>query len=96
MIALNRLLDVEKQLCSCQNFEELHALVAQTIRQIHGIGELTVYDIAHRIGRYRSLSPQTVYLHAGAKDGAKALGITGARTSVPLKEFPEPFQEFEA
>jgi len=95
MIALNRLLDVEKRLCSCQNFEELHDLVAQTIRPIHGIGELTVYDIAHRIGRYRSLSPQTVYLHAGTKDGAKALGITGARASVPVKEFPKPFQKLQ-
>ena len=39
--------------------------------------ELLTYDVAERFGRYRGKYPQKVYLHAGAKAGAKTLGVHG-------------------
>lgn len=55
-----------------------------------GIGELTVYDVAHRIGTYLGLEPDKVYLHAGTAEGAEALGVRG-KTS-PLNAFPPAFR----
>ena len=59
------------------NFEEIHRLVEEEIGGIRGIGPLSVYDIAHRIGAYFRKTPRLVYLHAGARTGARAFNITG-------------------
>ena len=56
---------------------------------IHGIGELAVYDIACRIGAFLGLSPERVYLHAGTREGARALGLRGA--SVRKMDLPRAF-----
>ena len=42
---------------------------------------LLTYDVSERFGRYRGLYPEQVYLHAGAGQGARALGISGDRVS---------------
>jgi hypothetical protein len=42
-----------------------------------GIGELAVYDIAHRIAAFRGKEPSLVYLHRGTCVGARHLGFTG-------------------
>jgi len=55
----------------------VHRLVEERIAGIDGIGVLTVYDIAHRIGAYLGKEPTRVYAHAGTKVGALALGIDG-------------------
>ena len=39
------------------------------------LGELTVYDVAHRIGAYLQLEPDVVYLHRGTRIGARYLGL---------------------
>ena len=57
------------------NFDALIRLVDEKIGGIAGIGALTVYDIAHRIGAYLRKEPTRVYLHAGTRVGALALGI---------------------
>ena len=61
------------------DFEALHKYISDEIWSIRGIGDLTVYDIAQRIGAFRKLSPRYVYLHAGTKEGASALGLSGER-----------------
>jgi hypothetical protein len=38
-----------------------------------GVGPLTRYDTAHRIGERLALNPEKVYLHAGTRRGAEAL-----------------------
>jgi hypothetical protein len=63
------------RLREAKSFAELHNHVEKALGQIRGIGPLSVYDIAHRIGAYLKLEPQLVYLHAGARDGARALGL---------------------
>lgn len=58
------------------DFEELYHFVKSTIGSITGIGPLTVYDTAKRIGHIlkKPIYPSKyVYLCAGAADGAKGL-----------------------
>ena len=58
------------------DFEQLYDFVASVIAGISGIGPLTVYDTARRIGHLfdEPIYPQKyVYLSAGAMDGAKVL-----------------------
>lgn len=77
------LLSIVDQLEECRSFDELHDLVSSVIGPIHGIGRLTAYDTAARIGAHRGLEPAIVYLHAGTAIGARALGFTGKRTLDP-------------
>lgn len=73
-----RLQEVQGQLKRAATFDDLHRAIAEQIGSIKGIGTLTVYDIAHRIGAYFGKRPNLVYLHAGTRKGAKVFGITGA------------------
>jgi len=84
-----RLLAVD--LASCRSFDELHTTVNATIRDIHMIGALVVYDVAHRIGAFLHLEPERVYLHRGTRDGALALGLGRGREWIDLAELPEEF-----
>jgi hypothetical protein len=51
-----------------------------------GIAEMTVYDVAERIGRYLRWAPDRVYMHAGVRMGAEALGITTKRKAWLMPE----------
>jgi hypothetical protein len=59
-------------IASCRSFDELHAVVEEWTRDVPKIGDLAVYDIAHRIGAYLGLEPTLVYLHCGTRVGARA------------------------
>ncbi|MFO1477610.1 MAG: hypothetical protein U1F98_13285 [Verrucomicrobiota bacterium] len=74
------------------SFAALYDKVAAALRPIRGIGLLTIYDTVHRLGAYLELSPEQVYLHAGVRTGAKALGLADWRDKLPLSAFPMPFQ----
>jgi hypothetical protein len=76
---------------SVQSFDELHTLVRRTIGQISGIGPLTIYDTAHRIGAFLKIRPDFVYLHAGVRSGAKALGIGYHAAKLPMGALPKAF-----
>jgi hypothetical protein len=84
--ANSRLQAIIHRLGKAKSFTELHGFIAQQIGPIPGIGDLTVYDIAHRIGAYLSLGPEAIYLHAGTREGARALNLTGE--TIPLSEVP--------
>jgi hypothetical protein len=76
------------RLSKASSFSELYDSIEETIEPIRGIGRLTTYDIAHRIGAFLNLEPELVYLHAGTKDGARALGFRGNTidvTSLPIE-----------
>src|ERR1043166_623041 len=68
--AEGRLQGVARRLERAADFEALHESLESEIGSIHGIGELTVYDIAHRIGAYLRKAPALVYLHRGTRTGA--------------------------
>jgi hypothetical protein len=77
---------------SVHTFRELYERVASALRPIRGIGLLTIYDTAHRLGAYLKLSPDEVYLHAGVRKGAKALGLGDWKAKLPMSVFPPAFQ----
>ena len=76
-LAEERLQAAAKRLAGAEDFGALHDIVNGEIGSIHGIGKLTVYDIAHRLGGYFGKSPTMVYLHRGTKAGAAILGFRG-------------------
>jgi len=72
-----RLQAIGRKLAKAAGFSALYRLVEGEIGSIKGIGALTVYDIAHRIGAHFVKVPQLVYLHAGTRIGARAFNISG-------------------
>jgi hypothetical protein len=77
-------------------FAKLYEVVRLEILPIRGVGELLVYDVSHRIGGYLKLEPLNVYLHAGTKRGAKALGLDTRRPYVQISELPKAFFQLTA
>ena len=81
-----------------EDFEELYDFISLVISDISGVGPLTVYDTAKRIGHLfdAPIYPkQYVYLAAGAKNGAEALlGKKGLRFREPIKLFEPSFGSF--
>lgn len=75
--AEHRLQQASTDIQSAPDFERLHSAVESLIGPISGVGELCVYDIAHRIAAFRGFEPKLVYLHRGTRDGARALGFKG-------------------
>lgn len=79
----------------CKTFHDLYRLVRREISGIHGIGILTVYDVATRIGAHLDLAPELVYLHAGTADGAAALGFN-RRGTISRIALPKAFRRLQA
>ncbi len=77
------------------DFDALHRLVDETIGSMRGIGPLTVYDTALRIGAKLGLKPQRVYLHSGTRQGARALGLRWRLLYLAVADFPPELQELE-
>lgn len=50
-----------------RSFDEFHDRLVE-IRP-HGIGPVTTYDVAVRIGAFLKLEPESLYLHAGVRQG---------------------------
>jgi hypothetical protein len=82
---------VANRLSRSRNFETLHDEIARAIGPIPKIGDLAIYDIAHRIGAYLGKSPRLVHLHRGTAIGARHLGFTGA--TLDPKLLPPAFFE---
>jgi hypothetical protein len=94
--ASHRLAVITNEVQSCRDFLNLHSLVKATISPIRGIGKLAIYDFSHRIGVFLGTEPTTVYLHRGARKGARALGLKTKRESIPINEFPKAFLRLTA
>lgn len=77
-----------------KNFEFLYTLIEDTIGTIRGIGPLTLYDLAHRIGARFGVRPNLVYLHSGTQVGARALNLKG-QTLHP-SSLPQQFKRLTA
>jgi hypothetical protein len=75
-------------LTHARDFDSLFNMVRDAIGPIHGIGELTVYDTALRIGAKLGLPPERVYLHSGTRVGARALGLNWRTPHLELEDFP--------
>lgn len=70
----NRLREFKRTLARPDlNFEELLGLAEHC--RIKGIGPVTTYDVAVRLGAYLEVYPERLYLHAGVTEGARNLGL---------------------
>ncbi|MEW6241261.1 MAG: hypothetical protein AB1564_10685 [Chloroflexota bacterium] len=75
----------------CSSFDELFDLIDVLLMPVDGIEELYVYDTSLRIGAKLNLFPTKVYLHAGTRDGAKALGLNGKQKTVKPSDLPNDY-----
>lgn len=71
-----------------RSFDELHRWIQDRVGSIPGIGELYLYDTALRISAYLGLLPRRVYLHAGTRIGARALGLDHRKCSASTRQLP--------
>lgn len=72
-------------------FYELFSKLRNVAQTVSGIGPLTTYDIAWRIGARLGLAPQKVYLHAGARKGAIALQLNVRDHTIPRSELVQEY-----
>ena len=87
---------LEQPLANARDFDDLHAYVRRAAKRVHGIGELAIYDVALRIGWFGRMEPTRVYLHAGTREGARALGLDVSGASLARAVFPAAMQELSA
>jgi hypothetical protein len=77
------------------SFEDLYSKVDDAIGQIRGIGPLLVYDTTLRLGARANRCPKLVYLHAGARAGARVLLNGPLPRTQDVSQFPAELQDFE-
>ncbi len=90
------LLQRQETIKACQTFDELYDLLERLLGPIKGLGELYIYDTALHIGAKIGLLPERVYLHAGTRVGAKALGFESKAKTLEISELPEWLRQLEA
>jgi hypothetical protein len=93
---LHILSDQERTIQRTQNFDDLFNLIDTALRPVRGIGELYVYDTSLRIGAKLNLLPTKVYLHAGTRDGARALRADASAATLEVAALPREFHCLEA
>jgi hypothetical protein len=93
--ARDNLLKNENVIEKCQDFDELHDLLERLLAPITGIGELYVYDTALRIGAKLDMLPTKVYLHAGTRIGAQALGFHSKTKVLEVSQLPKWLHQLE-
>lgn len=93
--ALRNLLEKSDAIGQACDFDTLFRIIRATVKPIHGIGELYVYDTSLRIGAKLNLFPTKIYLHAGTRRGARALGLDGNAAALKLSPLPPEFRTLE-
>lgn len=88
----NKLLNKEEEIRKAQNFEKLFDIIQSNLCK--GIGPLTVYDTALRIGANLKKYPKYIYVQAGSKNGAqKLLNKRINKRYISKKELPKNFEK---
>lgn len=83
------------QISKCKSFHQLFLLVESLISSVNGIGPLTIYDTAVRIGFKLKLYPEFIYLHAGTRDGARNLGLPTNVCYLEINQVPRPLRKLK-
>lgn len=100
-LASQLLQSASEKLHSVQTFKDLFDEVEKCISNIKGVGPLYIYDTALRLGFFKKLQPNEVYLQAGSLKAAKHLAATGqiqkltSRIVLP-SQFPITFRSLPA
>src|SRR5436305_1117453 len=71
-------------------------LLSQGNYPVKGLGKLYAYDTALFIGFRLGLLPKKVYLHAGTRKGAEALGLAGEQLYLHRPQLPASLQVLKA
>ena len=84
----DRLMMSLKSLIKAETFGQLYTMIE--LRSGHGIGPMTIYDVATRFGAYLGVKPQAIYLHAGTLAGLKELKLNtkGCLMTFPMELLP--------
>lgn len=90
--AYRTLLPLMKQLEEARTWDEIFTLIDGALSPIRGAGDLYIYDTALRIGVYRDIYPDKVYLQSGARRGAIKLDKDLRARCYPLSKFGNAFQ----
>src|SRR5215831_16544392 len=69
----DRLLTSSVSLTRMTTFGQLYSYIEMLATP--GIGPMTTYDVAVRLGAWAKLKPSAIYFHAGTLAGLKALGM---------------------
>jgi hypothetical protein len=94
--ACNSLLRNESKIRRCKDFDELQTFLGRLLRRTQGIGELYIYDTAFRVGAKLGFLPIKVYLHAGTRLGASALGYDGRLPWIDVSGLPRELRRLRA
>lgn len=93
--AKNMLLANLSELEKSQSFDDIFSLIEEILKPIKGVGELYIYDTALRIGAKMNLLPAKIYLHAGTRVGAKALGLNSKLKFLGKHDLPQDFNDLK-
>lgn len=78
------------------DFDDLHDTIEELAPK--GIGPVTTYDVAVRIGSWLGIDPQSLYLHAGVRQGWEALqgGSSLGVKRIGRDHWPQELQQLPA
>ena len=86
-----RLVLCEDSLDSSNSFDEIYTIINSAKNEY--ITELTIYDVSQRIGAYKNIYSDKIYLQSGTKIGAEnLLGSLGGKKFLLREDLPSPFQ----
>jgi len=87
------LLQVKEKIVKATDFDQLFSIIAIEGKNIYGVGEMLIYDTAFRIGTWRKIFPETIYIHAGTRIGlSNLLKRKIYEQTINKKDLPEPFR----
>jgi hypothetical protein len=90
------LLDKSEMLRRCLDFDDLVAAVTDALGKMKGLKELYCYDTALRIGAFREIYPDKIYLHRGARTGARNLQLNFQTHALRKQEVPAEIRSLRA
>jgi hypothetical protein len=86
-----RLFSREGEINVAKTFDDIYEIINSEKNEY--ITELTVYDVAQRIGAFKNINPDKIYLQSGTKVGAEnLLGKLGDSKFLMREDLPSPFQ----
>ncbi|GFE65130.1 hypothetical protein [Litoreibacter roseus] len=91
------MVEKSKEIASLKDFDELYELVRPIKDRIHGVGPLLHYDVCLRIATgFLEVKPELIYVHAGAKEGARALGLNTSNGKLKKDDFPAEVKRLDS
>jgi hypothetical protein len=93
--ALRNLLEKSDAIGQARDFDRLFRIIGAAVKPIHGLGDLYVYDTSLRVGAKLNLFPTKVFLHAGTRLGARALGLDDRAAALKVSALPPEFRTLE-